>query len=102
MLPEARMHPAVCALVASFFRSVFADEQYDPIAQFNSAGLASLDPALRIAWSCMTYRLGVRVDPGRPRNYLFGAWLDVSLFQLERASTHGPPVWLRRPPDVFE
>ncbi len=48
MLSETRMHPALCALVVSFFRSVFADEQDDPIAQFNSPGLASLDPALRL------------------------------------------------------
>lgn len=48
MLPETRMHPALCALVASFFRSVFVEASSDPIAHFTGDRLAALDPALRL------------------------------------------------------
>lgn len=50
LLPEDRVHPLLCALVGSFFRSVFDPETDDPTTQFSCEGLASLDPALlRIA-----------------------------------------------------
>lgn len=47
LLPEDRVHPLLCALVTSFFRSVFSTGIDDPTAQFSLEGLASLDPALQ-------------------------------------------------------
>lgn len=50
LLQEDQMHPLLCALVTSFFRSVFDPQIADPTAHLDSEALAKLDSALhRIA-----------------------------------------------------